>query len=492
MPKSDKPILLKRGSLWCFLILFCNVFSTTAQNFKNGFTATVYTTADHTGLRLSNMGTLEFESVVHMNGKADTISLDQAEQYQTILGIGGALTDASAEVYAKLSPEKQQKLLRSYYDPKEGIGYTLARTNMNSCDFSSNSYVYIADHDTSLNSFNISHDERYRIPFIKAAIKAAGGKLIIFLSPWSPPAWMKTNNDMLHGGRLLHQYRKIWAAYYAKFIYAYAKDNIPFWGLTVQNEPMSTQTWESCVFTAEDERDFVRDYLGPELVRQGLADKKIIIWDHNRDFMYDYSKTILDDPEAAKYVWGTGYHWYESWKDGIMQFDQEKRLKDDYPANNLLFTEGCMGNFDFKKVNSWSNGEHYGYSMINDFNNGTVGWTDWNILLDEHGGPNHVGNYCYAPVHANLETGELIYTPAYFYLGQFSKFIRPGAVRIGCKNKNEKLLCTAFLNPDGKIAVVVMNNSDESHTTIFKIRQQFATFNSLPHSISTIIIEQHK
>jgi glucosylceramidase len=458
------------------------------QNYTHNPTVTIYTTALNTNLRLSNTGKATFSKSKKTDTSVSAITINPDEKFQTLLGIGGAITDASAEVFAKLPPAQQAKFLKSYYDPVEGIGYTLARTNMNSCDFSSDSYTYVAENDSSLSTFNISHDEQYRIPLIRKVMQAAGGNLTIYLSPWSPPAWMKDNNDMLHGGKLLPQYRHAWARYYAKFIKAYAAKNIPIWGLTVQNEPMSSQTWESCIYTAEEERDFVRDYLGPEMVRQGLGDKKIIIWDHNRDYMYSFSNTILQDTVAAKYVWGTGYHWYEDWNGGVMRFGEEKKLQDKYPQKNLLFTEGCIGKFDFKNINNWANGEHYGLSIINDFNNGTVGWTDWNILLDEHGGPNHVQNYCFAPVHADTKTGKLIYTSSYYYLGQFSKFIRPGAVRVGSASKENRLLCTAFVNTDGKLAVVVMNNSADKINYTLTVQGYITTVNSLPHSISTLII----
>ena len=458
------------------------------QNYAHNPYAIIYTTALNTSLRLTNTGKTTFSKAKKTGTTGSNITIEPDEKFQTLLGIGGAITDASAEVFAKLPPDQQQQFLKSYYDPVEGIGYTLARTNMNSCDFSSGSYTYVAENDSSLSTFNIAHDEQYRIPLISKAIKAAGGNLTIYLSPWSPPAWMKDNDDMLHGGKLLPQFRHAWARYYAKFIKAYAAQNIPIWGLTVQNEPMSSQTWESCIYTAEEERDFVRDYLGPEMVKQGLADKKIIIWDHNRDYMYSFSNTILEDTAAAKYVWGTGYHWYEDWNGGNMLFGEEKKLQDKYPKNNLLFTEGCIGKFDFNNINNWANGEHYGLSIINDFNNGTVGWTDWNILLDEHGGPNHVQNYCFAPVHADTKTGQLIYTSSYYYLGQFSKFIRPGAVRVGSVSNEKRLLCTAFINTDGKLAVVVMNGSADKINYTLTVSGYTTTVNSLPHSISTLII----
>jgi glucosylceramidase len=261
------------------------------------------------------------------------------------------------------------------------------------------------------------------------------------------------------------------------------------WGLTVQNEPMAKQKWESCIYTAEDERDFVKEYLGPTLEKSGLSGKKLIVWDHNRDLIYQRASTILGDPQAAKYVWGIGFHWYETWTGGNMQFDNLKRVSESFPDKNLIFTEGCVERFALDRVNDWALGERYGRSMINDFNSGTAAWTDWNILLDDKGGPNHVGNFCFSPVHADFTTGKLIYTNSYYYIGHFSKFIKPGAKRIVSSSSREKLLTTAFVNPDGSVAVVVMNPTDEAFNYNLWIAGNATEASSLPRSITTLLIK---
>jgi glucosylceramidase len=449
---------------------------------------TVYTTADSTNLRITPTDTLRFKDFGQPLETQICIFVDPTKTFQTFMGIGGALTDASAETFAKLPKEKQQELLQAYFDKEKGIGYTLARTNINSCDFSSGSYTYVTEGDTSLNSFNINHDKQFRIPFIKQAIAAAGGKLTLFASPWSPPAFMKTNNEMLHGGKLKPAFDQSWANYFTKFIKAYEKEGIPVWGITVQNEPMATQKWESCIFTANEERDFLKIYLGPTMKKEGLGNKKIIVWDHNRDLMFHRANIIFDDPEAAKYAWGMGFHWYEYWSGGQPMYENVELVHKAYPDKNLLFTEGCADSFNAKRINFWGLGEEYGRSMINDFNNGTVGWTDWNILLDETGGPNHVGNFCFAPMHANTQTGELIYTNSYYYIGHFSKFIRPGAKKITSASSRSQLLTTSFINEDGKIAIIVMNQSDKKITYNLCIGKNGAIVNILPHAIQTLVL----
>lgn len=448
----------------------------------------VYTTADSTDLRLTKTASnLQFSTLKQPLETQICVFVNPYKTFQTFLGIGGAITDASAEVFAKLPIEKQQELLEAYYSKEKGIGYSIIRTNMASCDFSSDMYDYVKEGDKELQSFNIDHDKKYRIPFIKKAMDVIGREASFYISPWSPPAFMKDNNDRLLGGKLLPEFNQSWANYYVKYINALEKEGIPVWGLTIQNEPMAKQIWESCIYTAEEERDFLKNYLGPTLKKAGLGDKKITVWDHNRDLISQRATTILDDPEANKYVWGIGFHWYENWSGGDMMFDNVGKVNEMYPSKNLLFTEGCVEKFDANKYQNWKNGERYGKSMINDFNNGTVGWTDWNILLDENGGPNHVGNFCFSPIHGNLTTGQLIYTPSYYFIGHFSKFISKGAKRISSVASRSQLLTTAFLNPDGKVVTIVMNQSDLKITYNICIGTAATAVDILPHSIQTLI-----
>lgn len=451
--------------------------------------ATVFTTAQKTDMRIAKSGELSFQELKQPLESEPCVFVDASKSFQTMIGFGGAITDASAETFAKLTPETQQQLLKAYYDKENGIGYAIVRTNMNSCDFSSGSYTYVADNDKELKTFNLAKDEEYKIPLIKKAFAAANGKLSLYISPWSPPAWMKDNNNMLQGGKLKDEFKQSWANYYVKFIKGLEAKGLPVWGLTVQNEPMAKQRWESCIFTAEDERDFIKLYLGPTLQKNGLSNKKLIAWDHNRDLIFQRASVVLNDAAAAKYIWGFGFHWYETWTGSDMQFDNLKKVAESFPDKNLVFTEGCQEKFDWNRLEDWKLGEKYGYSIINDFNSGTVAWTDWNILLDEKGGPNHAGNFCFAPVHADTRTGKLVYTNAYYYIGHFSKFIKPGAKRIISSSNRDKLQTTAFKNTDGSIALVVMNTTDEKIAYKVWMKGQAAPTSALPHSISTIIIE---
>ena len=496
MPKGKQLLL---GLTIALLVLSCAQQSeTTSQKeeeteslieYTKSMTGEIITTAHQTDLKLTPTGKFEFGEFKQPLETEIDILVDPSKQFQSLLGIGAALTDAAAETFYKLSEENQQRFLEAYYNQENGIGYSLGRTIIHSCDFSTASYTYIDEGDAELKTFSIDHDRKYRIPFTKKAIEAAGGELTMYASPWSPPAFMKTNNNMLKGGKLKPEFYQPWANYYVKFIEAYEAEGIPIWGLTIQNEPMAVQRWESCIYTAEEERDFLKNYLGPTLEKAGMGDRKIIVWDHNRDLMFQRASVILNDPDAAKYVWGTGFHWYEDWKDGIPMFDNVANVKEVFPDKNLIFTEGCNEAYDPDRIDEARLAERYGRSMINDFNNGVVAWTDWNILLDETGGPNHVGNLCFAPAHGDTKSGDLLLTNSYYYIGHFSKYIRPGAKRISSVSSANVILSTAFVNLDGSVVIVAMNQGDEDKDYRVTLANKTTNLQIPAHGIQTLILK---
>ena len=408
--------------------------------------------------------------------------VDSQRRFQTMLGFGGAFTEAAAITWQKLSPVVQKQVLVDYFSKTAGHGYRLCRVHMNSCDFALGNYAHVEQAgDTALKSFNIARDKLALLPFIQAARAVAGENLNLLVSPWSPPAWMKTNGQMNQGGRLKPECRQAWARCYVKFIQAYEAEGVPVWGVSVQNEPDATQRWDSCIYSAEEERDFVRDYLGPELALAGLGRVHIVIWDHNRDLMVERASVMYADPEAAKYVWGTGFHWY-----GENHFDHVQQVHDAWPDKHLLFTEGCQEGGPH--LGEWELGERYACSIINDLNRWTVGWIDWNLVLDELGGPNHVGNMCSAPIIVDTAHDALLHQSSYYYLGHFSRFIQPGAQRVLCAATRQNLETTAFINQDGSVAVIAMNRTEQAIAFKLNANCQQALTELPARSIATYLI----
>lgn len=443
----------------------------------------VFRTAKNRDEKFSSLKVSEIVDASELNYKKNSITLDDAVRYQKIEGFGGAFTESSASTFYKLSPDLQTEIINAYFDTEKGNAYNLCRTHINSCDFSLGNYAYCdTAGDFELKNFTIERDQKALIPLIKEALKKTGKEMKLFASPWSPPAWMKTTGMMNKGGKLKAECRQVWADYYCRYIKEYAKEGIGIWGLTVQNEPEATQTWDSCVYTGEDERDFVRDYLGPALHRHGLQDVKLMIWDHNRDRMFERAKVVFDDPEAAKYVWGTAYHWYVG-----DFFENVQKVHDAYPEKHLLFSEGCQEGGPH--YGEWATGERYARSIIADLNRWTEAWVDWNILLDERGGPNHVANYCSAPILADTENNILHYQSSYYYIGHFSRFIKRGAERIIAASTKDELESLAVRNPDGSIVLVVLNRSDKAIPFHIKYKNEAAKIESLPNSIITAVLE---
>ena len=408
------------------------------------------------------------------------ITIEPKNQRQEILGFGGSFTEASSSIYKELDEEKKEEIIESYFG-ENGNKYSMARTHINSCDFSLGNYAHVEDeNDLELKTFSLERNKISLIPMINDALKKRKNKIKIMASPWSPPAWMKTTGEMNFGGKLKSECRDTWADYYCKFIENCEKENVPIWGLSIQNEPEAKQTWDSCLYTAEEERDFIKNHLGPSLEKHNLLDRKVIIWDHNRDVMVERARTVLSDPDAAKYVWGTGFHWYCG-----DHFDNVQKVHDEFPDKQLIFTEGCQEGGPH--IGSWDLGERYATSIINDLNRWTVAWIDWNLILNEQGGPNHVGNYCSAPIIVDTRSQDLLYQSSYYYIGHFSRFILPGDKIINSKNTNDTIDVLSSIN-DQNIVNTVIQNKNESCVEINYNRDNMNSIFTIPErSIVTVV-----
>ena len=395
--------------------------------------------------RLEAQPSLLFHPSHHFSRPSNTLTLDLSTRYQRILGFGGAFTEAAAVTLARLPSRVQDEVISAYFS-EEGLGYSLGRVPINSCDFSVGSYNFDdATDDFLLERFDHSlhHDNLTLIPLIQRALRASVPRssssssrsegrgtpaLKLFASPWSPPGWMKGNGQMTGSSspclKADKRYHEAWALYYVKWLQAYQQHGIPFFALTVQNEPEFAAPWEACSYTPEEMAAFVADYLSPTLQRHHL-EPHILAYDHNKDHVMKWAEVVYADKRAAEAVWGLAVHWYSG-----DSFDLLQDAHDLSPHHHLLATEAC--NCPGTQINDWGRAEKYAHDIIGDLNNWVEGWTDWNLVLDERGGPNHLGNLCDAPVLVRTDHNppSVHFQPTYYVMGHFSRFLRPGAVRV--------------------------------------------------------------
>ena len=431
---------------------------------------------------LSAKDTGYLHSEVRMSGAptgAPAVEADSGTVYQTLLGFGGAFTEAAAVTFAKMGAANQGRILEMYFDREKGLGYALGRIAIASSDFAEGMYDYLDGEDPALKSFDISREERAVFPMIRAAMKKRGEPLRMLAAPWSPPAFMKDTKTRKHGGRLMPEFYCAYARYLVRYIVEARESAIPVEWLSVQNEPDAKQTWDSCLYTAGEERDFVKSALGPALRDAGLDDMKLLIHDHNRDILLERALCILGDPEAAGFIWGTAIHWYL-----CEEFGESTKLHEAHPDKHILFTEGCVEGGP--APGSWENGERYARNIIGDLNNWVEGWVDWNLVLDAQGGPNHAGNLCCAPILCDTETDALTINPSYHFIGHFAKHIKPGAKRIAHLSGVPTLKTLTAQNPDGSIVLVALNETDMAQPFSMSIDGVRAGAELPPRSIATV------
>ncbi len=449
-------------------------------------------------------------------GVADfTITVDTAHPQQTIAGFGASFTESSAWNLACLPDSSRRDVLAHLFSPVTGAGFTLTRTHINSCDYSLRHYSYSEPGDLDLASFSIAEDtsgftgqendqvggigmedpQFDLLPLIEAARAVPGADFRIVASPWSPPSWMKEGEHAeMTGGRLRRDagsdgrlvYYDAWARYLVAYVQAYAHEGVPVWALTPQNEPGHAENarWDTCFWSAEWQREFIADYLGPAMSAAGLLDVDdlaagvgIFVFDHNKVDALATVPVILDDPRAARFVRGIAIHWYDINLGG--KADHRAKVLDElsgrYPDKPLLHTESSIdiqagnpvGQYWDPDNRDWTGGRftpfsQYAIDIITDLNHGAIGYIDWCMVLSTAGGPNPYDNFNSAPVLVDLRQRTVLYTPLYYLLGQFSKYIRPGAVRLETTAVlPASVYATAARNADGSTAIVVFNDHEE-------------------------------
>jgi len=412
------------------------------------------------------------------------LTINPELEFQTITGIGGSFTESSAHLLNELSEEKRAEIIQAYFGD-EGARYSLTRTHMNSCDFSLSNYSYAAvENDKELKHFSIKEDKKDIIPMIKDAMKVSTEGFKIISSPWTAPPWMKDNNDWV-GGKLLPEYYDTWALFFSKYIEEYKKEGIDIWGITVENEPLGNgNNWESMHYSAEEMTNFIQKFLGPSMERNGHGDVNVLGYDQNRDHLKEWVDVMYKDEASSKYIDGTAIHWYASTYEVFpaeLNYAHKKA-----PNKYLIETEGCVDSeiphwkddawYWSKEATDWGWDwapekdkflhpkyvpvYRYARDIIGCLNNWVDGWVDWNMVLDRQGGPNWFKNWCLAPVIVDTETDEVYFTPLYYTMSHFSKYIRPGAKRIDIKIDSNEIIATAVKNPDETLAIILLNQND--------------------------------
>ncbi|WP_420323030.1 glycoside hydrolase family 30 protein [Flagellimonas sp.] len=434
------------------------------------------------------------------------------QKFQTITGFGGSFTEASASLLNRLGSANRKKVIDAYFG-ENGARYSLTRTHMNSCDFSLSNYSYApVEGDTNLDHFSIAEDKDDIIPFIKEAMAASKDGFKILASPWTAPPWMKDNNDW-RGGKLLPEFYDTWALFFSKYIDAYKAEGIDIWGFTVENEPLGNDNnWESMHYSPAEMTQFVQNHLGPKLEQDGKGAVKILGYDQNREHLQEWVDAMYKDEASSKYFDGTAIHWYASTFEifpEALQYAHNK-ASDKY----LIQSEACVD----AQVPEWNNDAwywskeatdwgwdwapedqkhlhpkyvpvyRYARDIISCLNNWVDGWIDWNMVLDTQGGPNWFKNWCVAPVIVDPVKDEIYFTPLYYTMAHFSKYIRPGAVRIGFENTDEALQVTVASNPDGSIVVVVLNQEMETKHMTLALGEHTSGIAISPQALQTIVI----
>jgi len=492
-------------SIKATLILYVMIVMTACTGQQNKLSVEVYETSAG-GNKLSKI------AVTTPSEEAINIKILPEQKFQIITGFGGSFTESSAWLLNQLSKENRDMILQAYFG-SEGARYSLTRTHINSCDFSLSNYSYApVEGDKELKSFSIDEDRDDLIPMIKEAMAISEDGFKILSSPWTAPPWMKDNKDW-RGGKLLPEYYDSWALFFSKYLDAYKKEGIDIWGVTVENEPLgNNNNWESMHYTPEEMLHFVVHHLGPKLEKDG-HDIKILAYDQNRDEELEkWANVIYNDEAGLKYFDGFAVHWYAStyhWFPEALTHVHELA-----PDKYLIQSEACVDAevpkwkddawYWSKEATDWGwdwapeEQKHlhpkyvpvyrYARDIIGCLNSWVDGWIDWNMVLDTQGGPNWFENWCVAPVIVNPEIDEVYITPIYYALTHFSKFIRPGATRIGFENQDESLMVTAAQNPDGTIAVVILNMNEEPKNINLSLGDATADLRVSEKAIQTIIV----
>lgn len=425
--------------------------------------------------------TFEFTSKTDTCIERPLINIYPSVTYQTFKGFGGMFTESAAYCVKNAGGTNGDDIMKDLFSDS-GLCYSCGRVHLDSCDASLSNYSAVDDeNDFCLESFSLSRDEEYLIPMIKKAQKYCSKPLTLMISPWSPPAFMKTNGEKNHGGQLKPEFYTLWAKYICRFMKEYQKHGIDFSMISLQNEPKATQNWDSCLYTAAEEREYLRNYLIPEMKRQGFGHIEILIWDHNKERALERALETINDKEMDALISGVAVHWYSG-----DHFEQLAMIHKLFPDKRIVFTEGCVEYSRFSIDDHLAHARMYAHDIIGDLNNGVDCFMHWSMVFDQNGGPNHVNNLCEAIIMCDTENSRYVKTLPYYYIAHFSRHIKPGAVRIGFSRFDDSLDVTAFINPDMKRVIVVLNRTSRDIPFVLREGDEIKDFIITADSIATI------
>lgn len=444
--------------------------------------------------------------------------------FQTIDGFGGAMTETTAYLLSKMDAVTRRNALEEYFGP-HGSHVKFVRVHMDSCDYSLDEYAAVEDPaaDPELKTFSLKRDKKYIIPMLKEALDISTEPLSVLLSPWSPPAaWktppMKPKNDMsvygalfgidfesidytkpsrCNGGSLKPEYYSSWAAYLTKYVLAYLEEGIPVTMMSIQNESIAATNWDSCVWTSGEQKSFLKDHLYPAFEKAGLTDKVgLYIWDHNKERVLEFSRDIIDE-ETDHMLEGIAFHIYSG--DHFEALELTRRC---FPNKTLMSSESCalhppgqtgfMGIFQGSKTPGtvdYEDAVSYAHDIIGNLNAGMNRWIDWNLIVDQNGGPRHVPGGFAAPITA-YEDGSYRKMLSFDYIGHFSRYILPGAKRIGFSRCDDKIEMTAAKNENGSLIVVLLNKRDDDTAYAIRMNGKVIRISIPARTISTLVVSE--
>ncbi|MDR3276502.1 MAG: hypothetical protein LBT11_04740 [Treponema sp.] len=477
--------------------------------------------ADGEAIQTTREAPVTPEAAEKQQVESSVVNLYPDWEYQTIDGFGGAMTESAAWLFSRMESGTRKRALSAFFGPG-GLGIKFVRVSIDSCDYSLEEYQAVEDPlaDPELASFSIKRDKLYVIPMLKEAMALSTESLSVLLSPWSPPACWKTppdmNNDMAvyggflgikgpskepsrcYGGSLKPEYYGSWARYLVKYVQAYRDEGIPVTMLSIQNEAGAATMWDSCVWTAEEEKVFLRDHLYPALQRAALAESVgIFIWDHNKERALERALGVIDETTAGQ-IAGIAFHWYSG-----DHFEAVQMLGERFPGKVLMHSECCplhkpgvagMG-LPFLPPSpktagavDYEDAVRYAHELIGDLNAGTRRWIDWNLIVDEAGGPRHVPGGFAAGMIAQGD-GSFRTNLIHHYVAHFAQYIRPGAKRIGFSRYSDAFEMTAVKNPDGALIAVLLNKGHDDAVAALRVMGQILRVSLAAHTIATIVIE---